>query len=49
MDWIEHFFGISPDGGSGSFEFAFGVGLIGIVGLLGGAALRWLRTERTIR
>jgi hypothetical protein len=49
MDLIEHFFGVSPDGGSGSFETAFAVGLIGIVALLGGALIRKLQGGREQR
>ena len=36
MDFIERIFGISPDGGSGTFEFLlFAVPLVGIAILLG--------------
>ena len=41
MDFIERIFGFSPDGGSGSFEFAlFAVPIAGI------CALYWLRSRR---
>lgn len=49
MDWIEHVFGVSPDGGTGSFETLFAVGLFGVVGLVGSAMLRRYRAQRNTR
>ena len=43
MDFIERLFGISPDGGSGSFEFLLLSVPICIAVL---AALRWSQTRR---
>jgi hypothetical protein len=41
MDFIERIFGISPDGGSGAFEFLlFAIPLVGIVILIGKRS-RW--------
>jgi hypothetical protein len=39
MDFIERLFGVSPDNGSGTFEFVMIVVLIGIAGL----AISWSR------
>jgi hypothetical protein len=34
MDWIERWFGISPDGGDGSTEMLYLVAIIGIMALI---------------
>lgn len=42
MDFIERIFGISPDGGSGAFEF-----LLFLVPIVGIALLRWRAKRRS--
>jgi hypothetical protein len=41
MDWFEKLFGVDPDGGNGSLETIFLIGIVAIVVLLSFAALRW--------
>ena len=44
MDFIEQFFGISPDGGDGTAELLWIAGFVGIAALF---VLRRLRARRT--
>jgi hypothetical protein len=39
MDWIERFFGISPDGGDGSTEMLYLVAVVAVVVLIFGRTL----------
>jgi hypothetical protein len=46
MNFIERISGISPDGGNGIWEMAFGVGVALAVALAAAAAARVLRARR---
>ena len=49
MDWIERWFGASPDGGDGSLELAFAVVLLVVgIGLAMAAVARSHRLRRTV-
>jgi hypothetical protein len=45
MDWIEHLFHISPDGGNGSLEFLFFL-FPAAACLIGFLSLLWFRHRR---
>jgi hypothetical protein len=40
MDWIEQLWGVSPDGGDGSFERLVTIGAIVVLAAVGGWAMR---------
>jgi len=46
MDWMEKLFGLSPDGGDGSFELAVAVALIMVAATV---SVVWLRRARASR
>ena len=48
MDWIERFFGISPDGGDGSTEMLYLVAVVAIAVLIFGRTfyVRYARKRR---
>jgi len=48
VDWIEQLFGISPDGGNGSFE-ALLASLVGVAIIVVAAAVIARRRSRTAR
>jgi hypothetical protein len=46
MDFIERIFGVSPDGGNGSLEFMYVIGIVVAVTLIARALCRRRHRER---